>query len=306
MSRLRFRWLSAAAVVLLSVAWTSEAPGQEVSKFERDRARMMLNIIRKDLMKYYYDEAFHGLSLDDAFNTANERIDQAKSVSQLFAGIARPLIQLDDSHTFFIPPGRSARIHFGWQMKMIGDRCHITAIQEGSDAEKKGLKRGDVVLEVDGRKPARQNLWGMYYVHRILAPRTSLPLLIQSPGGAPRKVEVEARVEERKRVTRLTDAIDLGDFMREGDDAAYLSRHRIQEVGEQLVIWKMPQFDMTVDEVRTEMNRIRKWPSLILDLRDNGGGAVETMQAMVGVFAGEKTKIGDVKGREPQQPIVAK
>src|SRR5262245_2793720 len=252
MSRLRFRWLSAAAVVLLSVAWTSEAPGQEVTKFERDRARMMLNIIRKDLMKYYYDEAFHGLSLDDAFNTANERIDQAKSVSQLFAGIARPLIQLDDSHTFFIPPGRSARIHFGWQMKMIGDRCHITAIQEGSDAEKKGLKRGDVVLEVDGRKPARQNLWGMYYVHRILAPRTSLPLLIQSPGGAPRKVEVEARVEERKRVTRLTDAIDLGDFMREGDDAAYLSRHRIQEVGEQLVIWKMPQFDMTVDEVRTE------------------------------------------------------
>ena len=107
MTRLHRRWLSAAAVALLTAAWTSEAPGQEVSKFERDRARMMLNIIKKDLMKFYYDESFHGLSLDDAFNTANERIDQAKSVSQLFAGVARPLIQLDDSHTFFIPPGRS-------------------------------------------------------------------------------------------------------------------------------------------------------------------------------------------------------
>lgn len=302
-----FRLVQVAVIMLGCVASVPAAFPEELSRFERDRARMMLNIIKKDLLKYYYDESFHGLQLDDAFGAANEKIDQAKSVSQLMAAISRPLLQLNDSHTFFIPPGRAARIGFGWQMLMIGEQCYVTAVQEGSDAEAKGLKKGDLILEVAGHRPGRKNLWGMYYVHRLLAPRASLPLLIQSPGAEPRRVEVAAKVEQRKAVARLTNSGDLGDLIREMKDEAYLSRHRYKEVGESLLIWKMPQFDMTVDEVRTEMmRRVKKRPALILDLRNNGGGAVETLEAMIGGFVGAKTKIGDIKAREPQQPMVAR
>src|SRR5437899_6159195 len=95
-----------AVLGLLLLAPAAPAFADELSRFEVQRAHMMLNIIRKDLEKYYYDERFHGIALEDAFKRASDRIDQAKSVSQLFAGISRPLLELNDSHTFFIPPGR--------------------------------------------------------------------------------------------------------------------------------------------------------------------------------------------------------
>ncbi len=289
-----------ACVSLVLLAALSPVFPDDLSRFEVQRAHMMLNIIRKDLEKYYYDEEFHGIQLEDAFKRASDKIDQAKSVSQLFAGISRPLLELNDSHTFFIPPGRSSVVHFGWQMQMIGDRCFVTAVQEGSDAEAKGVKKGDLILEVDGHKPGRENLWGMYYVYRILAPRASVPLLVQSPGGQARRIEVVAKVEKKLRVT------GVGAIINEMKNEAYLNRHRFQEVGEDLLIWKMPQFDKTNDEVRHEMSRVQKRPALILDLRGNPGGAVETLEGMIGALVGEKTKIGDLKSREPQQPMVAK
>jgi C-terminal processing protease CtpA/Prc len=295
-----------ALVAVVFCAHASQVFAEDLSRFEVQRAHMMLNVIRKDVDKYYYDEGFHGIQLDEAFQRASDRIDQAKSISQVFAAISRPLLELKDSHTFFIPPDRSAAIHFGWQMKMIGDRCFVAAVEPKSDAEKKGLKRGNLILEVDGHRPTRENLWGMYYVYRILAPRTSLPILVQGPGEQPRRLEVSARVEEKKRLLNLASSSDVGDLMREIKDQAFFSRHRLQEVGEQLLIWKMPQFDLSIDEIRTEMGRVSKRSALVLDLRGNQGGSVETLQGMVGAFVGDKTKIGDLKTRDPQPPMLAK
>lgn len=202
-----FHIVEVVVLVLGCFASVSAAFPEELSRFERDRARRMLNIIKKDLLKYYNDENFRGLQLDETFGAVSEKIDQAKSVSQLMAAISRPLLQLNDSHTFFIPPGRSARSRFGGRMQMIADRCYVTAVQEGSDAEAKGLKKGDLVLEVDGHRLGRQNLWGMNYVHRVLAPRASLPLLVQSPGGEPRRGEVASKVEEEKRINGVGEII---------------------------------------------------------------------------------------------------
>ena len=191
-------------------------------------------------------------------------------------------------------------------MKMVGDRCFVTAVEPKSDAEAKGLKKGDLILEVDGHRPTRNNLWGMYYVYRVLAPRTSLPILVQGPGAEPRRIEASARVEEKKRLLSSSSSADVGDYMREINDRAFLSRHRTQEVGDHLLIWKMPQFDLSIDEIRNEMGAVSKRSALVLDLRGNEGGAVETLQGMVGAFLGDKTKIGDMKSREPLPPMLAR
>lgn len=50
--------------------------------------------------------------------------------------------------------------------------------------------------------------------------------MIQSPGGEPRRFEVAAKVEPKKRVARLTNFGDRGDLIREMKDEACLSRHR--------------------------------------------------------------------------------
>ncbi len=119
-------------------------------------------------------------------------------------------------------------------------------------------------------------------------------------------VGVAASVEERKRIVRLDTPLDLGDHRREMEDQAYLARQRFKEVGEDLLVRKMPQFNLTADEIRTLMNRIRKRGSLILDLRGNHGGCIETLERMVGCFLKDRTKVGDVKSRDPMPPLVAR
>src|SRR2546426_6341738 len=256
--------LSVALVLSVCLAFAPPAFTEGPSRFERERTRMMLNIVKKDLVKYYYDETFHGQTPDEAFKAADEKIDRAHSLSQLLAAISLPLLDLDDSHTYFIPPERSARFHFGWRMQAIGDRCYVTSVQEGSDAEAKGVRKGDRVLTVNDRELSRDNLWDLIYAHRVLAPRATLPMVVQSPGEEPRRVDVAARVEERKVIVRRDSPFDLGDYRREMENEAYLSRPRFKEVSEDLLIRKMPELNLTGDEVRTLMNRMRKYKCLIL------------------------------------------
>ena len=62
-----------------------------------------------------------------------------------------------------VPPRKASRTEYGWRMQMIGDKCFITAVQPGSDAEAKGLKPGDEIYSWDGYEPTRDNLWKMQY-----------------------------------------------------------------------------------------------------------------------------------------------
>ena len=54
------------------------------------------------------------------------------------------------------------------------------------------------------------------------------------------------------------------------------------------------------------MREARKFKNLVIDMRGNGGGAVETLQALVGGLVGDKTKIGDVVARKPENPLLAR
>jgi C-terminal processing protease CtpA/Prc len=129
------------------------------SKFEIERGRTMLDDIKADLKKNYYDPNFHGLDIEARFKEADEKIKSATSLGQIFGAIAVFLMRLDDSHCFFVPPRRSYRTEYGWKMLPIGDKNYVIAVKPGSDAESKGLKPGDQVYAVDGVRQTRQNFW---------------------------------------------------------------------------------------------------------------------------------------------------
>jgi len=277
-----------------------------ITKFERERARMMLNAIEADLRKYYYDATYHGLDIDRLFKSTNEALDEAETTNDLFMSLARPLLMLNDSHTNFLPPGRVARFSFGWDAQMIGDRCFVMAVEPGSDAEAQGLRRGDEIVEFSGDRPTRDTLHSLFYVHRYLAPQTRTRLTIAHPAEKQVEVTIRARVTTGQSITDYRSMVDSNTFLRGMADEAYLARHRMLPVRDTL-FWKMPGFDLGADEVRTKILReVRKSPKLVIDLRGNGGGAVETLQALVGGLLGPDTKIADVKARKPQQPMLAK
>src|SRR5436189_6194188 len=130
-------------LILLSSVFAVSLAQQPASNFDKQRGQIMLKQIQEDLRKNYYDPEFHGMNLDTRFRTADEKIKQAQSLGQIFSTIAQLLSELNDSHTFFLPPGFNSKTEYGWQMEMIGDKCFISAVKPGSDAAAKGIAEGD-------------------------------------------------------------------------------------------------------------------------------------------------------------------
>src|SRR6266850_3303524 len=156
---------------------------QTASNIDRDRGSVMLRIIKEELKNNYYDPAYHGMDLEVRFKASDERIKEATSLGQIFGIIAQTLVELEDSHTFFLPPGRSYTVEYGWQIQMIGEKCYVIAVKPGSDAEVKGLQVGDEVYSLDGVGPARANFWKIQYMYRSLRPQPGVRMVVIKPGG---------------------------------------------------------------------------------------------------------------------------
>lgn len=276
----------------------------------REYGRMMLDVIKSDVKKNYYDPNFHGIDLEARFKAAAEKLKTAPSMGQINAILAQTLVDFNDSHLFFIPSGGFINIDHGWSMKLIGDKCYITEVKAGSDAESKGLKVGDVVWSVNGFAPTRETLWKITYYYFLLNPRTAMSIVVDRPTGK-QQLDLVAKLEVDK------DAINTIRQLYGGDDddifrveasekKERLRRHKLVELDKNTIVWKMPEFDLTEGEVADKMDKIKSYQSLVLDLRGNGGGAELTLVKLLSYFFDHEVKVGDLKGRKESKPLVVK
>jgi carboxyl-terminal processing protease len=287
---------------------TGTARAQTLDSY-RAQGQIMLDVIKADIKKNYYDPAFHGVDLDAIFEEGRQQLKQAKTLGQINAIIGQVVMRLNDSHTFFIPPRTPLRIDHGWQMQMIGDKCYVVAVKPGSDAEAKGLRPGDRILTLEGYTFTRADLWKLQYVLYFLSPRQGMKLYVEKPDGKRMPLEIAAQVKEGKRIIDLRGvnvSNDLGDLIREAETEARLHEHRGQDFESGHFIWKMPAFDLAPRKVDEVMERARKRKALILDLRGNTGGAEETMLRLIGNLFDHDVTIGELKRRKETRPLVAK
>jgi carboxyl-terminal processing protease len=280
-----------------------------MSNLDRDRVLGMLDVVSKDVRKHYYDPALHGLDWDARVAEAKNKIKQQTSLGVAFAYVAWVLDGLNDSHTFFVPPQRPMRYDYGFQTAMIGDRCYITRVRPGSDAEAKGVKPGDEVLAIEGLVPNRQALWKMNFRFKALRPLPALHVALCDPAGRQREAVVITKIRQLKRVTDLTGgggASDIWELIRDSETEEYLMRMRANSVGDELLVVKLPEFFFNESEVDGLIDKARKHQGLIVDLRGNPGGAIETLKYLLGGIFDHEVKIGDRSGRKELKPEIAK
>lgn len=292
-------------LLIFSAPFVPMQAQEKASDLDRERGRTMLKRIKEDLKENYYDPKFHGVDIEAAFKRADEKLKDARSVGQVFGIIAQTLGELDDSHTFFIPPERAGRTEYGWTMQVIGDRCFVTSVDEGSDAESKGVKPGDEVLEADGFVLGRPNLWKFQYLYYALRPQPGISVVLRSPNGEQRQLALKAKQIEGKRFTDL----DYNEWMRRvvrGELEEKQRRDRFKSFGNELLIWKMNDFDLEDVQVDGAMDRASKHKALILDLRGNNGGWVITIKRVLANLFERDVKIGDQIKRKETKPEIAK
>lgn len=285
------------------------ASAQKLDSIERQRAVDMLKTVKNSIKENYYDLNFHGVDIDARFKAAEEKLKAANSLGQAYGIIAQAVLDLNDSHTNFSPPGSIIRVEYGWEMQAVGEQCFIAAVKPGSDAEAKGLKPGDLVLSVDGFKPNRKELWKLEYYYYALSPRAGVHMVVQSPGQQPRELDVAAKVRHLKRVLSLVNSqatLDINDLIRESEDDENFYRQRFQKSAN-VLIWKMPNFAFEPTQADSIMiDQVKGQSGLILDLRGNPGGYVETLERLAGHFFDHDVKIADLKGRKEMKPQLAK
>ncbi len=287
----------------------SPARSQEMSNFDRDRALQMLDEVAKDVRKHYYDPKFHGVDWDSKVAEAKNKIKKETSLNMALADIAAALASLDDSHTFFLPPPRPYRHDYGFQMEMIGNQCYVSRVRPGSDAEAQGVKPGDEVLAIEGYVPDRQNLWKIDYRFKLLRPQPDLQVTLRDPAGRQRQVVVKAKIVNLKRLIDLAGGSGDTDFwglVREEEDQQHRMRVRSNSLGDELLVAKLPAFFFDQQEVDSLIDKARKHQALILDLRGNPGGAVETLKYLLGGIFEDEVKIGNRAGRKELKPEIAK
>lgn len=283
-----------------------QSASAQFDSIERQRTLDMLKTVKASLKENYYDPNFHGMDVEARFKAAEEKLKTARSVGQAFGIIAQVLLDLNDSHTKFYPPSRPEKVDYGWEMQMIGDACYIVAVKPGSDADKQGLKPGDRVLAVERFKPSRKEMWKMNYYYRVLSPRPGLQLTVQSPAAEPRELHLKAKVTTGDRILDTSNALTVQAALREIEDSRSVDHDRYYEDIDGVFVWKMGGFYLTNDQVDEMMSRVKKRPALVLDLRNNGGGAETTLLRLIGHFFDKDVKMADVKTRKGVKPIVAK
>ena len=280
---------------------------QTFDKDARDRSRQMLRDAYDAVKKNYYDTKFHGLDWDARFHQADEQMKSATNLGESFALIADFLDGLKDSHTFFRPPSRPFRIDYGYRFQVIGDDAFISRVRPDTDADTK-VHAGDQLMAINRLRVTRETLWQLNYALQSLSPQLITQLVIRGADGQNHAVSVTTKSKAMKRILDLTgsdDGNDIWQLIRQGESEDHVVRQRWVEMGD-VMIWKMPEFFMEDGEIDRIFATARKHKSLILDLRGNHGGSVDTLERMLGNVFDHDVKIADRIARKETKPQIAK
>ena len=297
------RVLLACLSVVFCLSLTIAAQNLE---FERTRHKDILRIVKDDVKKNYFDPTFKGIDIEAKHKTAVESMSKAESIGQMTGIIAQFLLDFDDSHLFFSPPGKVNKTDYGFNFRMFGGRCFVTHIDAGSDAEKAGLQVGDQLYGVGGYEIARETLWKLQYLFYRLRPQPGLEVVAIKPDKKMVKYAIAAKITEGRKVTDLTGS-DLNRYIRESEEAYRKNtRQYYQNKLEGVFIWKMPSFSLDPPTVDEMMDKAKKAPAMIIDMRGNSGGRVDMLLRLIGNIFDQDVKVADEKTRKETKEVIAK
>jgi len=282
----------------------AQQPQQMLSKDDEWKISEILRDARDEVKKHYYDPKLHEVDWDASYAKYSKMVTQARDLGAGFRIVAAFLEELHDSHTYFVPPERMTRYEYGFRYAIVGNDCFVTRVRPGTDAESK-LHVGDQLLLWNGYNLNRDDFRDLRYYFNILAPQAAVQLDVRSPAGESRKVIVKTLVRPGQRVADLTTSEGIYDIIRRSENEDHASRSQVVERGD-VAIWKLPHFDAEFDEVRRNIGTARKHKALILDLRGNSGGAVDTLKFVIGGLFDHDVTLGSRVARKETKPLIAK
>jgi carboxyl-terminal processing protease len=296
--------MAAAFLIAASLPAIAQQP-QKINSMDLAKVQSMLHAAYNDVKKNYYDPKYQGIDIDARYREYNSRLNSAVSLNDGMRIVAAYLEGFKDSHLFFLPPMRPYTIESGFRMQMVGDQSLITEVRPQTDAAEK-LHPGDRIVSFNTYPVTRDDVWTVDYYFNTLNPLGGYELDIQAPDGTMRHESVKSLIRQRARTVDLTDpGADFWNLVREEENEDHASRSILKAAGD-VTYWKMPGFNLDIDQVEDAFSKVKKHSALVLDLRGNPGGDIRTLTLMLGSVFDHDAKIADRVGRKDSKPIIAK
>lgn len=284
---------------------SSSVDSHTASTETREGRLLVFDDVWETIRARYYDPSFHGIDWRHEREEFRPLAAAARSPAEFYAVLRRMVGLLRDAHTRVYAPDEK----FDWQhphvisvglsVREVGGQPVVIRVEEGSEAEGKGLRVGDIITSVNGEA-------ALAIFSRRLAEQSG------SSTVAAARLRAMATLFEGERDTRVT----VG--WRGGDDRerfATLRRQRldrtallrVRRVRGQIGLVEFDAFTQAValDFMRALREKLRGVRGLVVDLRNNGGGEAEAMTEIASAFLPRGSSLGrfmDRTGRTAFEP----
>ena len=269
-------------------AYAQNPAGETLNTTEAKRIRemglAMLGEMKEILEERYYDPKFRGVDLKARVQAAKDQIKTLNYNWQVFRVLAKFLLDLNDSHTRFILPPRTDHFEYGFTTQMFAHKCLVVAVKKGSDAEAKGLRVGDEILNIGPFTPTRRDLWKIIYQIYKLSPARTVDLRFKNLEGQESQITVAAKTMTEK---------EFQEERKKRKDDKPVSPFKCQEINAELIACKLYTFSIQTNQIDKMMKEIGQHKKLILDLRGNHGGYVATEKYLTSYLFDHEVKMAE-------------
>jgi carboxyl-terminal processing protease len=261
---MRNRWLLA----ILGLALSVSGMAQTVDNQPEVKAQV-IEKVSKLIQSNAFVPGIDFKKWPDFLQVEQPKLDAAKNDAEFQSAVNEALRKFGASHCVLTTPKmnetrRTSRsVGIGISGQVVEGGLMIVRVVAGGAADLAGLVPGDVVVEVDGQKV--EGTRGI-------------------PGEEGSKVKLRVRHGNGK--------VDAYELIRR--PFSTIQPEEIAYVDDQTSRITVHTFDFTYDPDRVEslFEKAASRPNLIIDLRDNGGGAVVNLQHFLGLLVPEDTPVG--------------
>jgi carboxyl-terminal processing protease len=301
-SRTKFAKLLALFLPLLLVVWLSVfawaghpkplSPKQRLKLF--DQVWQLVN-------EHYYDPAFNGVNWNAVRERYRPRVASGSSDDDFYTLLTEMTAELHDAHTRFRSPAERERADKsqastpGIAVGELDGNPVVITVDPDSEAARAGVEPGMIVATVDG----------LPFAERLAQVREEV--------GTSSSKRATALISYHRILTGEPESkVRLGLLRSDGTTLnVTLTRHLIQlappvftrRLPSGYIYLRFGMFDETAArEFKEELTRATGAPGIVIDLRGNPGGDLQTALRIAGGFFAEKVSFGKVISRSGKAP----